>query len=217
MLEAVGERTKVVFVCNPDNPTGASLGAAEFGRFVERLPDTVVLAIDEVYYEFVRRADFPRSIELLNDRPETLVLRSFSKIYGLAGLRIGYGIGHEDLIGYLDRARHPFNVNRLAEAAAVAALEDEEHVRETLAVNAQGIEYLTRELTALGFEVAPTDTNFLLVRAGVGVYDDLLRSGVIVRPMGGFGLPEHVRITIGLPEENERLVKALRSLAPEAP
>jgi histidinol-phosphate aminotransferase len=216
MLEAIREHTKVVFVCNPNNPTGTSLGAAEFGRFVERLPDTVILAIDEAYYEFVRRSDFPRSIELLSERPETLILRTFSKIYGLAGLRIGYGIGHQELVGYLERARHPFNVNRLAEAAAVAALDDEEHAQKTLAVNAQGIDYLTRELTALGCEVAPTDTNFLLVRAGVGVYDDLLKSGIIVRPMQGFGLPEHVRITIGLPEENERLVKALRALRLEA-
>ncbi|MBW2390534.1 MAG: histidinol-phosphate transaminase [Deltaproteobacteria bacterium] len=217
MRDAVNDRTKVVFVCNPNNPTGTSIGAAEFGRFVQSLPETVVLAVDEAYYEFVRRADFPRTIELLKERPEILVLRTFSKIYGLAGLRIGYGIGHEDLVGYLERARHPFNVSRLAEAAAVGALDDDEHARRTREVNAQGIEYLTREFTALGLEFAPTDTNFLLVRAGAGVYDALLERGVIVRPMRAFGLPEHVRITIGLPEENERLVKALRSLRLEVP
>lgn len=212
MREALNDRTKIVFVCNPNNPTGTSIGAEEFGRFVASLPDSVVLAVDEAYYEFVRRADFPRSLELLAERPETLVLRTFSKIHGLAGLRIGYGIGHEDLVGYLERARHPFNVNRLAEVAAVAALDDEAHARRTCENNARGIEYLTRELAALGLEVAPTDTNFLLVRTGADVYDELLKSGVIVRPMRGFGLPEHVRITVGLPEENERLVKALRSL-----
>ncbi len=213
MRDAVTDRTKVVFVCNPNNPTGTSIGAEEFDRFARDLPDSVVLAVDEAYFEFARRDDFPRSLELLAERPGTLVLRTFSKIYGLAGLRIGYGIGHEDLVGYLERARHPFNVNRLAEVAAVAALGDEEHARRTLEVNASGIEYLTRELGALGFEVAPTDTNFLLVRAGVGVYDELLKRGVIVRPMQGFGLPEHVRITVGLPAENERLVKALRALS----
>lgn len=217
MRDAVNDRTKVVFVCNPNNPTGTSIGAAEFGRFVESLPQTVVLAVDEVYYEFVRRADFPRTLELLKERPEILVLRSYSKIYGLAGLRIGYGIGHEDLVGYLERARHPFNVSRLAEAAAVGALDDDEHARRTCEVNAQGIEYLTREFTALGLEFAPSDTNFLLVRTGADVYEALLERGVIVRPMRAFGLPEHVRITIGLPEENERLVKALRSLSLEAP
>ncbi len=217
MRDAVNDRTKVVFVCNPNNPTGTSIGAAEFGRFVESLPETVVLAVDEAYYEFVRRADFPRTLELLKERSEILVLRTFSKIYGLAGLRIGYGVGHEDLVGYLERARHPFNVSRLAEAAAVGALDDDEHAQRTCEVNAQGIEYLTREFTALGLEFAPTDTNFLLVRAGAGVYDALLERGVIVRPMRAFGLPEHVRITIGLPEENERLVKVLRSLRLEAP
>ena len=217
MLDAVTERTKVVFVCNPNNPTGTSIGAEAFARFVENLPDTVILAVDEAYYEFVRRADFPRTIELLNERPETLVLRTFSKIYGLAGLRIGYGVGHADLVGYLERARHPFNVNRLAEAAAIAALDDEEHVNQTRELNAQGIEYLTTELEAMGLDVAETDTNFLLVRGGENIYESLLRCGVIVRPMHAFGLPAHVRITIGLPEENERLVKALRSISLETP
>lgn len=213
MRDAISERTKIVFVCNPNNPTGTSIGAEEFGRFVQNLPDSVVLAVDEAYYEFVRRADFPRSFDLFNERPETLVLRTFSKIYGLAGVRIGYGVGHPELIGYLERSRHPFNVNRMAEAAALAALDDDEHVRKTLELNANGIDYLTRELEALGLEVVPTDTNFLLVRLGANAYDELLKCGVIVRPMQGFGLPDHVRISIGLPEENERLVKTLRSIS----
>jgi histidinol-phosphate aminotransferase len=214
MASAITDRTKMVFVCNPNNPTGTSIGAEEFYEFVDNLPDSVVLTVDEAYYEFARRADFPRSIELFDRRPETLLLRTFSKIYGLAGVRIGYGIGHRDLVGYLERARHPFNVNRLAEAAALAALDDDEHVRKTLEVNSNGIEYLTRELEALGLDVAPTDTNFILVRIGAGVYDGLLKAGVIVRPMAGFGLPDHVRISIGLAQENERLVKTLRSLLP---
>lgn len=213
MRDAITERTKIVFVCNPNNPTGTSIGAEAFGEFAQKLPDSVVLAVDEAYYEFVRRSDFPRSFDLFTERPATLVLRTFSKIYGLAGVRIGYGIGHPELIGYLERARHPFNVSRLAEAAALAALDDDEHVRKTLALNASGIDYLTRELEALGLEVSPTDANFVLVRIGANVYHRLLKCGVIVRPMQGFGLPDHVRISIGLPEENERLVKALRSLS----
>jgi histidinol-phosphate aminotransferase len=212
MRDAITPRTKVVFVCNPNNPTGTSIGAEEFGRFTRSLPDSIVLVIDEAYYEFVRREDFPRSIDLFSERPETLVLRTFSKIYGLAGVRIGYGIGHRDLIGYLERARHPFNVNRMAEAAALAALDDDEHVRKTLEINRNGIDYLTREFESLGLEVTPTDANFLLVRLGGNICDELLKLGVIVRPMHGFGLPEHARISIGLPEENERLVKALRSI-----
>ncbi len=212
MREAITDRTKVVFVCNPNNPTGGSIGKAEFDAFVEALPDDVVLAVDEAYFEFARRSDFPDSVAWLAKRPATLVLRTFSKYLGLAGLRIGYGIGSAELVGFMERARHPFNVNRLAEAAAVAAMDDEEHIRRTLQVNAEGIDYLTRELGELGIQVEPTDTNFVLAKIGANVFDDLLKKGVIVRPMAGFGLPEHVRITVGLPEENERLVKALRDL-----
>lgn len=217
MADAVSDRTKIVFVCNPNNPTGTSFGAAQMADFVARLPDDVVLAIDEAYFEFVRRADFPDSIALLAERPATLVLRTFSKIYGLAGLRVGYGIGSAELIGFLERARHPFNVNRLAEAAAVAALDDDEHAERTRALNAAGIDFLTRELEALGCRVWPSDANFVLVETGEpGTADALLREGVIVRPMGGFGLPDHIRISIGRPEENEKLVKALQRIRQRA-
>ena len=145
-------------------------------------------------------------------RPGTVVLRTFSKIYGLAGIRIGYGICDRELASYLERARHPFNVNRLAEVAALAALDDEEHFRRTREVNATGAEYLARELGRLGIETWPTDANFLLARTGADVYEALLRVGVIVRPMKGFGLADHVRISIGLPEENERFIKALEDV-----
>jgi histidinol-phosphate aminotransferase len=212
MRRAITPRTRLVFVCNPNNPTGTSVGAAAFDAFVASLPEDVVLAIDEAYFEYVRRADFPKSFAWLSRRPGTLVLRTFSKIYGLAGLRIGYGVADPELAGYLERARHPFNVNRLAEAAAVAALDDEEHASRSRAVNAEGIAYLSRELPPLGVEVWPSDANFLLARIGAGVCDRLLREGIIVRPLAGFGMPEHVRISIGLPEENERLVKTLRRL-----
>ncbi len=145
-------------------------------------------------------------------RPGTIALRTFSKIVGLAGLRIGYGIADPELAGYLERARHPFNVSRLAEVAAAAALDDDEHIERTRRLTAEGIAYLTRELGALGIEVWPSDANFLLARAGEDVAERLQREGVIVRPLVGFGMPEFVRISIGLPEENERLVKALRRL-----
>jgi histidinol-phosphate aminotransferase len=217
MADAVNERTKIVFVCNPNNPTGTSIGADDFDRFVESLPESVILAVDEAYFEFARRADFPDAIAWLARRPGTLVMRTFSKIYGLAGLRIGYGIGGPELVGYLERARHPFNVSRLAEAAAFAALDDTEHVERTQTLNAQGIEYLTRELAELGIEVLPSDANFVLARSGSGTYEALLREGIIVRPMQGFGLDDHIRITVGLPEENERLVKTLRRLQERSP
>ncbi|MCH2188112.1 histidinol-phosphate transaminase [Myxococcota bacterium] len=212
LLGQVNEKTKIVFLCNPNNPTGTSFGADAFASFVSALSDEVVLVIDEVYVEFARRSDFPDSIALLAERPATLVMRSFSKLYGLAGLRVGYGIGSPEIVDLLERARHPFNVNSLAEVGACAALDDQDHVRRTLEMNAQGIDYLTRELTDMGYEVFPTDTNFILVRMGEGFDDRLLQKGIIVRPMAGFGLEGHVRISIGLPEENEKLVKALQEI-----
>jgi len=212
MAKAVGPRTKLLFVCNPNNPTGTSVGAEAFDRFARSLPDSVVLAVDEAYVDFARRPDFPDALAWVHRRPGTIVLRTFSKIYGLAGMRIGYGIADLELAGYLQRARHPFNVNRLAEVAALAALDDDAWLEQTLRQNAEGIEYLTRELRAMGIEVWPSDANFLLAHTGAGVYDKLLQHGVIVRPMAGFGLPEHVRITVGLPDENERVVKEMRRI-----
>ena len=212
MAAAVTERTKMVIVCNPNNPTGTSFGAAAFDAFVASLPGDLILVVDEVYWDFARRSDFPNTLAWIERRPGTISLRSFSKLYGLAGLRIGYGISDAELAGILDRARHPFNVSLLAEVAALAALDDTEHVRRTLAQNARGAEYLAGELAALGIETWPTDTNFLLARTGAGTYEKLLPEGVIVRPLSGFGLVEHVRISIGTAEENEKLVKALRKL-----
>jgi histidinol-phosphate aminotransferase len=212
LAKAVTPRTRVVIVCNPNNPTGTSVGAAAFDAFVAELPPDVLLVVDEAYREFATRPDFPDSIAWTARRPGIAVLRTFSKIYGLAGARIGYGVMDAELAGWLERARHPFNVNLLAEEAALAALDDHEHVRRTLEVTREGLGYLTRELAALGLETWPSDANFLLVRAGAGSYDLLLREGVIVRPMGGFGLPDHVRITIGTRDENERLVAALRKV-----
>jgi histidinol-phosphate aminotransferase len=212
MAAAVGERARVVVVCNPNNPTGTSVGAEAFDRFAAALPEGVILVVDEAYFEFVRRDDFPDTFAWVSRRPGTVVLRTFSKIYGLAGLRVGYGVTDVETAGYLEKARHPFNVNLLAEAAALAALDDDEHVERTLRTNREGAEYLAREFETLGIQIWPTDANFLLAKIGAGIYDLLLREGVIVRPLGGFGLPEHVRITIGTARENEKLVKALQRI-----
>jgi histidinol-phosphate aminotransferase len=212
MAAAITERTKIVFVCNPNNPTGTSVGVEEFDRFARSLPAKVVLAVDEAYFDFARRPDFPDSLAWVRRRPGTIALRTFSKIYGLAGIRIGYGVADLELAGYLQRARHPFNVNRLAEVAALASLDDEEHAEKARRVNEEGVVYLTDELAALGIEVWPTDANFVLAHAGAGVHDALMREGVIVRPLAGFGMPEYIRISVGLPEENERLIKTLRRL-----
>jgi len=212
LAAAVTPSTKLVFVCNPNNPTGTSVGAEAFDRFVASLPSTLVLAIDEAYVDFARRSDFPDSLAWLRRRPGTIVMRTFSKISGLAGVRIGYGVADPELAGYLQRARHPFNVSRLAESAALGALEDDEFRERTRRNNAEGIEFLTRELRALGVEVWESDANFLLARAGAGTPERLLREGVIVRPLTGFGMPEHMRISVGLPKENARLIDTLRRL-----
>ena len=212
MARALTKRTKLVIVCNPNNPTGTSVGADAFDYFISQLPDGLIVAVDEAYLDFARRLDFPDAMGWVRRRPGTIVLRTFSKIFGLAGLRIGYGVADAELAGYLQRARHPFNVNRLAEVAAAAALDDRDYVERITRLNVAGVGYLTRELSALGIEVWPTDANFLLARAGAGVYEQLLGQGVIVRPLVAFGLPDYVRISVGLPEENERLVKTLRRL-----
>jgi histidinol-phosphate aminotransferase len=216
IAEAISDSTRLVILCNPNNPTGTSFGAGAFEAFMTRVPDDVVVCIDEAYFEYVRRDDFPDAIEWTRRRPGTAVLRTFSKIYGLAGMRVGYVIADEELAGYLHRARHPFNVNRLAEVAAVAALDDVEHVMRTQQNNDKGARYLERELAALGIESWPTDANYLLARCGTGAYDALLLEGVIVRPLQSFGMPDFVRITIGTADENERVVKALRKLAEAA-
>jgi len=215
MAAAITERTRVVMVCNPNNPTGTSVGAAAFDRFAASLPDDVVLLIDEAYVDFARRADFPDALGWVARRPGTVTVRTFSKIAGLAGLRVGYAVADRELAGYLERARHPFNVNLLAEAAAVAAIDDHEHLDRTVRQNTEGLGYLRRELGALGIETWPSEANFVLAKPGPGTYERLLREGVIVRPLVGFGMPDHVRITVGRPEENERLVKALRRLVEE--
>jgi histidinol-phosphate aminotransferase len=217
MVEAIGDATRLVILCNPNNPTGTSFGAHEFERFMTRVPDDVVVCIDEAYYEYARRDDFPDAIAWTRRRPGTVVLRTFSKIYGLAGLRVGYAIADEELAGFLHRARHPFNVNRLAEVAAVAALDDKEHVERARRANDEGARYLERELAALGIETWPTDANFLLARAGSGTYEALLHEGVIVRPLQGFGMADCVRITIGTPAENERVVETLRKQSEASP
>jgi histidinol-phosphate aminotransferase len=209
MADAISDATKLVFVCNPNNPTGTSIGAEAFGAFMQRVPEGVVVAIDEAYGPFAAREDFPDALAFVARRPGTIVMRTFSKVFGLAGLRVGFGVADTELAGYLERARHPFNVNRLAEVAALAALDDRDFVEMTLRENAAGRDFLTCELRAKGFEVWPSDANFVLVRAGVDVYDPLLAEGVIVRPMAGFGLPDCVRVSVGTARENRRFVEAL--------
>ena len=209
---AVGGRTRLVFLANPNNPTGTIFRRAAWERFLARMPAHVVVVADDAYAEYVEDPEYPDTIRARGDGSVAVVtLRTFSKLYGLAGLRIGYGVGPAALIDAVMRIRQPFNVNTLALVGALAALDDTEHVRRTLAANREGMAYLVAAFRRLGLEHVPSAANFVLVRVGDGgrVYDALLRRGVIVRPMDGYGFPEHVRITVGTPGENARLADAL--------
>ena len=209
--DAVDDRTRVIWLANPNNPTGTIYRREAWERLLARVPDHVVIVADEAYFEFVRDPQYPNALNYLDDQPRLIVLRTFSKIFGLAGLRVGYGVAHPEMVNLLNNVRQPFNINLLAQAAVLAAMDDHDHVRRTLEVNAQGIEYLEGEFRRLKVRFVPTQGNFFLVDVGDGVktFDALLRRGVIVRPMHGYGFPRHVRISVGLPEENRRLVAAL--------
>lgn len=212
MAKAITEKTRIVFIANPNNPTGTVVLKEEFSAFMKDVPEEVIVCVDEAYCEFVRRADFPETIEYVKNGHPVVALRTFSKIYGLAGLRCGYGVADARIINYMDRVRQPFNVNSLAQAAALAALDDSEHLKATLENNKNGLEYLFNELKSFGFEVLPTEANFFLVKVGDGknVYNGLLKKGVIVRPMASYGLPEYIRVTVGRPDENRRFIKAFK-------
>ncbi len=211
MLAAVTPQTRLIFVANPNNPTGTVVTREALHRFIRAVPPNVLLALDEAYVEFL---DLP--LDLLPDiraglLPNVLLMRTFSKIYGLAGLRIGYGIGHPDLIAALEKIRQPFNLNTLAQVGALAALDDARHVERTRRGNQRGLKMFARAFRKLKLEFVPSAANFVLVRVGDGarVFAGLQQRGVIVRPMGGYGLPEWIRISIGTPGENRRCLEAL--------
>jgi len=214
MLRAVTINTRLVFVANPNNPTGTLAPAAEVRRLVAELPEGVVLAMDEAYYEFLDNPVDLLPLIRAGEKPNLILLRTFSKIYGLAGLRLGYGIAHPEFIAGLEKIRQPFNINSLAQAAALAALDDAAHVKKTRQNNFQGRKFLERALSGMNVPYVPSEANFILVKVGAGqeVFEQLQRRGVITRPMGGYQLPEWIRISIGTPAENQRCVKALRQI-----
>lgn len=215
MYSRITPATKAVFIANPNNPTGTMVKRGEFEWFMEKVPDDVMVLMDEAYFEYVDDPEYPNSLEYMKSGKSLITVRTFSKIYGLAGLRIGYGVAPEEMISNMHRVRQPFNTNSLAQAAALAALDDHEHVVNTKKVNGEGLEYLSRELGEMGISFVPTYTNFILIDLGcdpMPIYNALLKEGVIVRPVGGYGLKTHIRVTIGLPSENERFVKALKKV-----
>ncbi len=211
LLAAVTPATKLVFLANPNNPTGAHLPHTEIARLVRELPAEVVLALDEAYVEYADAPDYASALPLLATRERFIITRTFSKIYGLAGLRIGYAISHAPLCELLNRTRLPFNVTSVSQAAAIAALDDDAHVLRSKRHNASERERVASALVRRGYVVSPSQGNFVLTTVPVGhrgpsFSDALLRRGVIVRPLMPYGMPDHVRISIGTPAENERLL-----------
>ncbi|MFL7791556.1 MAG: histidinol-phosphate transaminase [Anaerolineae bacterium] len=214
MADAVSEKTRLVFVCNPNNPTGTAVNAAAIEAFLDRIPERIPVVVDEAYYEYaiVNPSYAARSVDYLRaGRKNLIVLRSFSKVYGLAGLRVGYVLADEEVIDYVERARPPFNVNRLAQVAALAALDDGEHVQRSVEANEAAKRFFYAELAALGVRYIPTYTNFLAVdvgRPGSEVSGSLLESGFVTTATDGWGVPNHVRFSFGTPAENAAFAEA---------
>ena len=211
MADAITSSTKIVFIANPNNPTGTMNTKAEFERFMKRIPEGILVVCDEAYCEYVTKPDYPDSMKYLAQGKDILILRTFSKMYGLAGLRIGYGIGGKDIIGEMNKLRPPFNTSSIAQKAALWALQDESHLRRTRENNEQGKTYLYKELDSIGMKYVPTEANFIfmpLEQDAHTLYTILLKQGVIVRPMG----QREIRVTIGLPEENKRFIDALKKV-----
>ncbi|HYA36412.1 MAG TPA: histidinol-phosphate transaminase [Candidatus Binataceae bacterium] len=218
IANAIDDNTRIIYLDNPNNPTGTIYRRAEWKRFLARVPQRVVIVADEAYFEFVRDPEYPDSLEDHDGERMIVTLRTFSKIFGLAGVRVGYAVARPEIIRLLDKVRQPFNVTSLAQVAVLAAMDDREHIEATLKVNQQGMAYLEREFRRLGIPFVPSHANFILADVGDGaaVYDKLLRKGVIVRPMGGYALARHLRISVGLPEENRKLVEALEQVIRQA-
>ena len=212
MAEAVDENTRVVFVANPNNPTGTLAEKDAVLEFLERIPDHVLIVMDEAYFEFL-----PDPIDLIpmirsGEKPNLLLMRTFSKIYGLSGLRIGYGVGAPELIQAMEKVRQPFNVNAIAQAGALAALDDQEHVNRTRTNNAEGVDNFQTVFKQMRLDFVPSHANFVLVKVGNGkqVFEFLQNKGIITRPMAGYLLPEWLRISVGSPEENQRCIELLK-------
>jgi histidinol-phosphate aminotransferase len=214
MSAAINANTRIVFVANPNNPTGTKVPISALEQFIDGLPENVLVALDEAYIEFLKEPLdlLPRIKAGL--KPNLLLMRTFSKIYGLAGLRIGYGIGHPEFIADLEKIRQPFNINSVAQAAALAALDDTAHADKTKRNNSRGVKFYQREFRKLGLEYVRSSANFVLVRVGEGqkVFAELQKLGVIVRPMGGYQLPEWVRISIGTSKQNQRCIDSLKAV-----
>ena len=215
MLKKVNRKTKLVFICNPNNPTGTTVPLESFNSFLSRLPERVILVLDEAYGDFVEDAFYPNGLDYVREGKQVIVLRTFSKVYGLAGLRIGFALGREDVMDCLYQVRDPFPVHRLAQVAAVAALKDEDHAIRSIQLVYEGKRYLYRELDRMGISYVPSQANFIFVdfeRDSEEVFQGLLKEGIIIRPGKMWGYPTFARVTIGRMEDNRRFIQALKKI-----
>ncbi len=214
-FEAISDRTRMVFIANPNNPTGTWVNHSDLTEFLDQVREDVLVVLDEAYFEYVQESEYPDGISLCEKYPNLVVTRTFSKAYGLAALRIGYSVSHPDIADLMNRIRQPFNVNAMSMVAALAALDDQEHVDKSVELNSRGLRFLESECGRLGLAFIPTVANFLTIdfgRDAMPIYDALLHEGVIVRPIGVYELPNHLRVTVGTPEENQRFIKALEKV-----
>jgi len=215
MAEAITERTRLLFIANPNNPTGTALMRDELVAFLDAVPERVIVVLDEAYTEYVDQADFPNGLALLPHYPNLIVTRTFSKAWGLAGLRAGFAAANPAITDLLNRVRQPFNVSHLALAAAEAVLDDRDYLQRSVELNRAGMQQLEQGLKLQGLGYIPSFGNFITVdmaRPAQPVFEALLREGVIVRPLGPYRMPQHLRISIGLTEENDRFLRALRQV-----
>jgi len=211
IASAITPKTKLVFLTNPHNPTGTIFSAQDFEAFLKKVPENVLVVVDEAYAEFVESREFPNSLKYIKEGRNLIVLRTFSKFYGLAGLRVGYGISRADLIAPMLKTKMPFNVNRLAQAGAAAALDDKDFLAKTFKNNAEGKKYLYAELDKLGLDYKKTEANFIYInmkKPADEIFLKMMSEGVIIRPLTSFGLPQMIRVSIGTKEQNEKLVFA---------
>ena len=215
MSKAVGPKTKLIFISNPNNPTGTIITEDEVEHFLRDIPPRILAIFDEAYYEYVEDTNYPQSIDLLDGNSNIIILRTFSKIYGLAGLRVGYGVGSPEIIELLNKARPPFNVNSLAQVAALASLEDKDQVNRSKILVREGKEFLYSNLRRLKIFFIPTQANFILIKVGKKAKDvaaKLLKKGIIVRGMGAYNLPHYIRVTIGTKPQNEEFIRNLQTV-----
>jgi histidinol-phosphate aminotransferase len=219
IAESISSKTKLIFICNPNNPTGTCVSAEEVDRFIAQVPDSVVVIFDEAYNEYVEDENYPDTLKYIKDgKKNVIVLRTFSKIYALASLRIGYGVASPDLIALVSRTREPFNVNSMAQFAAVAALQDREHLELSRKVNSKGKTFLYQAFEDMNLNYIPTEANFIMVDTGKDsklLFQKMLRKGVIVRTGDIFGMDTYLRVTIGTMEQNQRFIKALKECLEE--